>query len=259
MAGAFGTFGFTFAAPASTLAPGTHCKTLRDIWTHCLERSDEPTDTQYFTDAEAVWLVRGSISDLWDLIIANQGQEWMQAKTTVTRVEGKTLYTPLDGYPSDLYKVLSIHLEDDRRSICKPWMIREESFNQDNSFWGIRTDRVPRYHTFYSPVVSIGAPGNGCTTKGLEWDRAPSHNFTIRYIPHAPAFISLDDQIEVFSDWDEYVIVDVAMKIREKKDLPTDHLQRRKDAQVNRIVQAASNLDSGHPMRVVDIYNRFRR
>ncbi len=73
------------------------------------------------------------------------------------------------------------------------------------------------------------------------------------------SFGKLESTFDAFSGWDEYVIVDVAIKLLQKEESDASLLMSQKGYLIKRIEAMSQNLDAGEPMTVKDIsvYEHF--
>jgi hypothetical protein len=60
------------------------------------------------------------------------------------------------------------------------------------------------------------------------------------------------DSFDGINGWEEYVIIDSAIKMKSKEESPVDELLLAKQEMKARILQASSGRDSTEPARVVD-------
>lgn len=78
-------------------------------------------------------------------------------------------------------------------------------------------------------------------------------SITIWYIPHAPVLVSSTDVWNGFNGWEEYAIVDAAIKCLEKEESDTGSLEMRKQRLIMRIQSLAGARDQGFPEQVTDV------
>jgi uncharacterized protein YfkK (UPF0435 family) len=235
-------------------------RTLTELITEIRQRADMVNST-FVTDPEITRYVNESISDLYDMLIAAQGQEWYIKQYTFPTVSGQDTYQiPAD---QDFYLLLGV--DADTGGITpvplRPYMLDERNDRglfYPNSGWGylervryrmsgnIESDpaAVDPVGTYYHQITLKPAPGG-------------AHNITLLFIPHAPSLVAVTDVWDGFNGWEEYAIVDAAIKCLEKEESSTIALDRRKERLIERINAMGSAHDDGFPERVVDVMGRL--
>jgi hypothetical protein len=68
---------------------------------------------------------------------------------------------------------------------------------------------------------------------------------------------SVNNQIDGVNGWEEFIVVDAAIKALEKAEYDTSTLMVSKAALLKRIEDAATNRDTGAPMSVSDVYGQL--
>lgn len=87
-----------------------------------------------------------------------------------------------------------------------------------------------------------------------------ANEVTVWYIPHAPELTDDADVWNGFNGWEEYVVVDSAIKALEKEESDTSALEVRKERLMRRISSMSQARDQGYPDRVTDVtHNWFYR
>lgn len=76
------------------------------------------------------------------------------------------------------------------------------------------------------------------------------------YFPRLTALLSDTDVMDGISGWDEYVIVDAAIKALQKEESDVSVLMAQKQALIARIQGAAANRDAGAPDTISDVRRR---
>ncbi len=82
----------------------------------------------------------------------------------------------------------------------------------------------------------------------------PSGTIRLRYIPAPATFSSLSDTIDGVSGWDAILVTDMAIAMLTSEESSTTTLERMRETQVRRIVEASQNRDTGMPATVSDSY-----
>jgi hypothetical protein len=77
------------------------------------------------------------------------------------------------------------------------------------------------------------------------------------YIP-LPQELTLDtDSFNGINGYEEYVVIDAAIKMRVKEESPVEELLLAKENMRQRILSASAGRDSGEPARVVDTDSNY--
>lgn len=193
--------------------------------------------------------INHSYTELYDMLVQVYGDEYYMAAPYVFQTDGRSpgLY-PL---PGDFYKLMGIDLGLGTQSPAQTgpngWLtLRKFSFiSRNNYIFG------------NVPISFVGLLGLRYRIEGqyLEFIPQPASNQTIRlrYVPRPVTLLSDSDILDGISGWDEYVIVDAAIKAMQKEESDVSVLMVRKEALLKRIEGAASNRDAGEPECVSDI------
>jgi len=115
-------------------------------------------------------------------------------------------------------------------------------FQERNAYRNASTyfgSNYPRYRIEGTNVRFYPAPSDGTTA-------------TLWYIPSAAELSGDSDSVNYPSGWEEYIVVDAAIKMRVKEESPIDELMLAKNEQRRRIEEAAEHRD-GQPDRVSDM------
>jgi len=206
-------------------------------------------DSNVLTDADITRFLNESITDLYDLLILHQGQEFFLKTSTLNTVNGTDTYN----LPSDFFLLRGVDIDFGGGS---PWPIRPYSFadryygRSSNGTgvtgWSYTGDVF--YRTYGTADVD---PANGFSYK-MRFTPVPDgvHEVTMWYIPHAPEMVNGTDIWDGFNGWEEYAVVDSAIKCVEKQELDTAALQVRLVRLTKRIEALANHRDAGFPERV---------
>lgn len=88
----------------------------------------------------------------------------------------------------------------------------------------------------------------------------PAAGQTVRlfYVPTPPVLDDEDDLLPVLANngWDEYIVIDAAMKAMAKEESDVSVLAMRKQAFIKRLEDESNNRDAGNPNRIVDSRGR---
>ena len=208
--------------------------TLLQLRTRARERADMQS-TGFITDSELNGYINSSYAELYDLLVSKYGEEYFVAPahsiTTTSNVDTYAL-------PADFYKLLGVDLQLD----SSQWKtLKRFEFSDRNT---------PRELELYSPErIRYRIFGSN-----LLFSPVPAGNLSLRawYIP-LPTTLSLDaDSFSGINGYEEYVVIDAAIKMLTKEESDTTALMIAKEALKRRIEQMAEARDVAMPMTVQD-------
>ncbi len=210
--------------------------TLTQLRTRVRERSDmelgsgQVDTTHFITNSELNSHINSSIAELYDLIVKADGDYYTVPSSTFTTSAGTLAYA----LPDDFYKLK--HVEE--RESDTRW--REvKKYNLKDRFKG-----PFRYRLRSSNVEFSVDPGAGRV-------------FRLLYIPKPTTLSSDSDEFDGINSFEEYVVVDAAIKVLTKEESDTTTLYAQKEALRQRIMEMADDRDSGEPESITDTRNRF--
>ena len=212
---------------------------LSNLRTVCRQRADQENST-FITDSELNDYINSSIAELYDLLIQSYGSDYLVSSTTFTTVTGTDEYD----LPTDFYKLRGV---DAQLGSGNDFLtLRPFNFNERNRF----TD-VAAWTHLGAPAVRYHLIGSK-----IKFSPIPDRNATIKlwYIPTAPKLEFNSDELDQFNGYDEYVIVDVVIKMKLKEESDTTVEERQKAALKQRIEEASQNRDAAQPESVSDIH-----
>lgn len=192
-----------------------------------MENSDN-----FLTDAEVNRCINQSICAWRDLLIENQGQDFFVASVDVT-LTGAASYAL-----TNVYQVTGVsHSLNGETIVLKPY-----NFADRGKFSAASGGAYPSRYRYQSgnlyvlPVV-------------------PNGTLTVTYIPYQFELAADVDFIEVFNGWEEWIVLDAAMKALEKESTDTTQLFARREMTERRLISQAQYQDRGMPESVSDIYD----
>lgn len=230
-------------------------RTLLQLRDEVRQRADM-VNSDFVTDAEINRYLNESISELYDMLISCKGQEWYISRYTFPTVAGQELYSIPPG--EDFYMLLGVDADMGGSTPIplRPYMLDER---HDRGLWyaGSGWGYLERARYRLEGLIN---PTTGDYTHQITLKPAPTAsgtNITLLYIRHAPELDLDTDVWDGFNGWEEYAIVDAAIKCLEKEESSTIALERRKERLIERIEGLASSHDNSFPERVVDVTGRM--
>lgn len=221
--------------------------------------SQETADLQnnnFITLPEWNTYINQSYFELYDLLVQKYGDEYFMATPWQFLTTGAQFYTLPDGsstYPTvpggstaakPFYKLKGIDLALNSNinswvSLHKFDFIARNRYVYPNltaTFMGIVN---LRYRLIGSQVEFIPTP-------------AASQTVQVWYVPRMTQLLQDNDMLDGISGWTEYVVIDAAIKARNKEESDVSVLAARKMMMLQRIEEAASNRDAGLPDTISD-------
>lgn len=201
-------------------------------------------DTQEWND-----YINHSYAELYDILVQIYADDYFMATPYIFQTDGRSPgFYPV---PSDLYKLMGIDLglgtQTPGDQGPNGWLtLKKFAFISRN-----------RYVFGNTPISFSGLLGLRYRLEGqnIEFIPQPAANQTVRlrYIPRPVTLLADSDILDGISGWDEYVIVDAAIKAMQKEESDVSVLMAQKMALLKRIEAAASNRDAGEPECASDV------
>ncbi len=205
--------------------------TLLTLRTRVRSRADMVAQLAFLPDAELNEFINASAQELHDLLIATFSGDYRHSTSTPTIVAGTEAYN----LASDFYKLLGVDCVVSGKTVSlKPWT------------WGERhtyrsaTGQIPRYRIENSQIRFLPAPRSVLT-------------ITIHYAPPFVVLAADGDEVNFPNGWEEYIVIDAAIKCLVKEESDTSALERAKGAKIAQILASAPIRDQGAPPSAVDV------
>lgn len=215
-------------------------RTLLQLRTEARQRADMENDDSFITDTEATRFINQSIKRLYDLLLTNQGGDYYVASNTFSTVGGTDTYA----LPAGFYRLLGIDVNfgGPRPVPLKPFMFHERNDYRYNTGWNYY--EAVRYRILGSNIQFIPIPGG-------------VFSVTLWYIPTFTDLVADGDLFDGFNGWEEWVVVDSAIKMQEKEENVQPELVARLAGLTAQIEALAEGRDHGFPQRVIDTSDRY--
>lgn len=208
-------------------------------------RSREAADmvnSQFISDDELVRLINTSIQELYDVIIERFGSDYYVSPdpyefTTSATNEAVDL-------PSDFYKCVGVDsaISGTMWTTVKPFNFAERNKFSSHLNGSYYEDSHFRYRIMGNKIRFT--PETNGNTKMRVW-----------YIPTAPELCHDTDELDGVNGYEELVVIDAAIKMKDKEESDVSVLMARKQMMLNRLYTAADNRDIGQSSRVSDVFN----
>jgi hypothetical protein len=206
--------------------------TLASLITQTRQRADIE-GSQVVTDSELTGYINSSIKELYDILVSTY-EDYYLSETTATVTTGDSITLP-----TDFYKLRGL----DYAEGSVYYQVLPFKFNQRNQ------QNVELFSA--TPAVKSRYRVQGSVIK-LVPATAAAGTYRVWYIPRATELSLTTDTFDGINGWEEFVIVDAAIKCMVKQELGTQELEKQKRDLIRRIEAMAPNRDADAPACIKD-------
>lgn len=195
----------------------------------------------FIQNNELTAYINSSACELYDLLVGAYGNDYyLQSHTFATEAN-------ISNYdlPDDFYKMIGLdYLIGPMEALTlRPYQFNERNRYRQGTYWNAITGAAgPRYKVNPSTLSFLPIPDG-------------AYNMELWYIPACPQLVNDDDGFDGINGWEEFIIVDAAIKMLQKEESDTSLLEKQKMHLVVRINAMAENRDAGQSFRVTDVNN----
>lgn len=233
--------------------PNPGVTTLATIRTAAARRADlaTPSSSTFVTTSEWDANINASYAELYDLLVQKFGDDyfvagtpdnWYQFTTTTSAgyvlPDGSSTYKLVDAATAPaFYKLLGADAKYGSEWVpLKPFQFID------------RNRRSAAGPNAVASEIRYRVSGNYLWLPSV----ASGQIVRLWYVPRLALLTADGDTVDAVSGWEEYVIVDAAIKALVKEESDPSALMAAKAGLVQRIEAAAENRDAGQPVRVSD-------
>lgn len=210
--------------------------TLTQFRTRTRQRADME-NSNFVSDSELTGYVNKSISELYDLLVSSNSEYFLSSSTTVV-ASGESTIT----LPADFYKLRGVDFYLGGR-----WTDLEQfNFNERNLD---SATNLIGCHVKYRL--------QGATIKLIPEDNVDGQ-YRVWYTPLPTELSSDSDSFEGINGWEEYVVVDAAIKCLQKEESSTTDLEKAKAHLGKRVADMAAKRDSAKPKTITNVNAPFK-
>ncbi len=209
--------------------------TLEQLQTRALERADM-TNTSFVTTSRLNEYINASARELYDLLVSSYGQNYYASSATIT-LSGSNGANAL---PGDFYQLLGVDVRDGSSgdwTNVRPFSFPDRNMKQSTS--GCISDS--QYMLRGNNIVFIPTPP--ATAQAQIW-----------YVPALPTLTGSAETFDGVNGWEEYIVIDVAIKMLNKEESDTSVLRKEKEAIKDRITLMAATRDQANSFEIIDVY-----
>lgn len=232
----------TSSLAALSLKPGQ--STAGNIILEAQQRCDK-VNNPFYSAQELMSMCSQSRKELYDILVQKFGDDYCFAAPYQYLTSNQQQFYPL---PSDFYKLLGVDVALNNGDPNSWVTLKEFSFLQRNLY------NFPNVYTMYG-ITNLRYRLEG---DNIEIVPVPSGGQTIQiwYAPRVSQLINLTDIVDGVSGWEEYVVVDMCIKMLTKEESDVQIFMAQKMALLKRIEEAAENRNLGEPETVSDSRRR---
>lgn len=206
--------------------------TLLQLKTRCRERSDME-DSEFVSDSELLSYINASYAELYDILVS-KFEDYYTISSLFTIASGNTQVLP-----TNFYKLRGLDFKLDANN----W-INVSKFNfAHRNILSRSTSRSRNRQAQYRVVGS---------NLMIEPESNAPGDYRIWYTPVYTPLAADSDLVDGLNGFEEYIVIDVAIKMLAKEESSATHLEREKDAMTKRIEVMSQNRDSDQPEKITE-------
>lgn len=211
--------------------------TLLDLKKRSRERADK-VGSGFIQDSELVSYINSSACELYDLLVSAYGDDYFMNSYSFQTVGQTESYN----LPSDFYKLLGL----DQKIGQEYLTLKPYQFNERNKY---------RLGTYWNALSGVGGPRYKLSADKISFLPVPDgqYNITLHYVPVCPLLVGDSDLFDGVNGWEEYIVIDAAIKMLQKEDSDCSLLVVQKQKIESRIENMKENRDAGQSFRVTDV------
>lgn len=216
---------------------------LSELRTKARERADM-VGSNFVTDSELNGYINASAAELYDMLVDARGLWYYGTEATVATVAD----TKTSSLAASFYKLIGMEVTLGGVTIPIKRLNWTEGTRYRNAAggwaggWSNGTDI--RYELAAGSVYWFPTP-------------KAAHTVTYWYVPSHTVMTADGDTFDGVNGWEEYIVVDAAIKMITKEEGDTRTLERAKDDLKARIHKLAEEVDHGYPETIVDVDPEF--
>ena len=215
--------------------------TLAEIKTRSREMADQDNST-FVSNSELLSYINASYAELYDILVS-RNEDYYTISTELTVTSGNSSVA----LPSDFYKLRGVDIQLDSAGNWSA--LPKFNFNNRN----IRNANVSR---LLSGQFNVSYRIVKDSLNFVPTDSA-SGTYRLWYIPAYSTLSDDADTVDGVNGFEEYIVIDVAMKMMAKEESDTSHLERMKQAMLQRIENMAQNRDIDRPECITDTQSDY--
>lgn len=211
---------------------------LSELRTEVRNRADME-ESEFVTDSELNSYINKSWHELYDILTAAYEDYYTLPPVTFTLASGESTFD----IPTDFYKLRGI--DGALNGSTDFFTLAKFNFNRRNrkstAFNGLQGGQFSRTYRLIRDKVYISPDDNA------------DGEYRFWYVPQANDLVIDTDEMDGVNGWEEYVIVDAAIKALNKEESDVSVLLAQKAALQQRIITLSKNRDAGTADTITDV------
>lgn len=211
--------------------------TLGSMKTQARERSDM-MHSKFIGESELSSYINASIKELYDRLI-DAGEFYFVSTQEIDITANQGLYD----LNSDFYKLLGVDLVVDAQGngvSLKPFQFEERNAYLYTPSWNVVGLSYLRYMLQGNKLKLLPTPNGGNKIK-------------VWYCPIFSSMSADTDSFDGINGWEEYVVIDAAIKMMIKEESDPSALMAQKQAMIERIETMKQRRDIGSPSKIANV------
>lgn len=222
------------SAPIVTTVVGFGQISLGQVRLAAQQRADL-VNSDFVTTQEWNFYINKSYTELYDILIQVYADDYYVATPYQFNTDGR--FPAIYALPNNFYKLLGVDLglnpnNNAYITLKKFPFIDRNSYLFGSAPAGFLGVNQLRYRVLNNNIWFIPQPQS-------------NQQVQLWYIPRPVTLLADSDVLDGVSGWDEYIVVDAAIKAMQKEESDVSVLMAEKQALLMRITSAASNRDAG--------------
>ena len=211
--------------------------TLSEIKERARRRADME-DNPFISEPELTQYVNDSIAELHDILVTTYGEDYYTEDYSFYTTSGTDRYA----LPDAFYKLsgVDVQLNGSSYTTLQKFNFRDRNRYENVGAWTLQGAGGIRYRIVGNELVFASTPTSALAVR-------------VWYTPVATALVDDSDSFDGINGYEEYVVIDAAIKMLQKEESDISILYRQKQDMLKRIESAAANRDSGEPETIGDV------
>lgn len=230
---------------------------LSELRARVRDRADIEGATGFISDARLTEYINGSIASLYNIIIDVQGQDYFLSQATIS-LPSAAISPGLYALPSDFFMLRRVEWVDgDVRTEIHPISMHELR-ELDTSVVGSPRAYYRDGYLYASRLSGYRLGGTvasatGVYTGHIRFPKNWSGTVELYYVPHAIVLVDDTDVFDGFNGFEEWVVLDAAIKVAQKEERDPSDLLAARAAEENRLRSMASSRDLSFPETIAEV------
>lgn len=212
--------------------------TFQELIDESKDRADM-VGSSFISDSQWEKYINKSKDVLYNKLVSAYGNDYYTKDADITMISGQGSYD----LPSDFFKLTSVEIDIGGAEYIP--LKRFDMRNRSRGYFNFnRYHNTYRYRLLADKIHFTPQPSNGTTIK-------------IWYVPLATNLASPADTLKGYSGWEEYIILDAAIKAMRKEESDTADLERDRAVFDDQLKEIRHNRDAANPKKVKDVSSGY--